>query len=229
MSIKCEILDAKCYQYALEHSVKEPAVLAALRAATLKLPEANMMSSPEQGNLIAMLMRLINAKRVIELGTFTGYTSLWMALALHEDGELITCDIHNEAQAIGQQYWRKAGVDSRIDFRQQTGLSLLDELTVQGHQNQFDLAYIDADKGNYSNYFEKLLPLIRSNGLIIVDNVLWGGKVVNAAKEDERTQLIAEFNDALYSDHRVDVSMLLIGDGLSLIHKKDAPLSALES
>jgi predicted O-methyltransferase YrrM len=208
------------YRYLLEHSVREPAALARLRAATAKLPMAQMQIGPEQGQFMQMLVRLIGARRCIEVGTFTGYSSLAVALALPGDGRIVACDVSAEWTAMARQYWRDAGVDSKIDLRLQPALQTLDDLLAEGQANRFDFAFIDADKANYLAYYERVLQLLRPGGLAAVDNTLWSGDVANPEVNDSDTTALRAFNDRVYADERVDLSLVPIGDGLTLLRKR---------
>ena len=223
MATRSLLLKPNVYRYLLDCSSREPEVLKRLRDATAKLPEAEMQIGPDQGQLMALLVRLIGARRCIEVGTFTGYSALAVALALPHDGRLIACDVKTEWTDIGRKFWREAGVESRIDLRIQPALKTLDELLAQGERDRFDFAFVDADKPNYIAYYEKLLKLIRPGGLITVDNTLSvsGGPIVG-----QRTTLakaLRDFNDHVHEDERVDVALLSIGEGLTLLRKRELP------
>lgn len=213
-------IDPPLYQYLLDVSLREDPVLAELRAVTAELPERNMQIAPEQGQFMAMLARLIAARRYIEVGTFTGYSTLAVAQAMPDDAEIIACDVSREWTDIAQRYWRQAGVADRIRLVLQPALDTLDELIVQGRIGQFDLAFIDADKTGYVDYFERCLRLVRPGGLILVDNTLWGGSVVDPEKHDEDTEAIRSFNRHVHDRAEVNLSLIPIGDGLSLLHKR---------
>ncbi|MCP5338811.1 MAG: class I SAM-dependent methyltransferase [Steroidobacteraceae bacterium] len=209
------------HRYLLEHSLREPAILARLRAVTAGLPMANMQIAPEQGQFLQLLVRILGARRCLEIGTFTGYSSLAVALALPGDGRLIACDVSAEWTQIARQFWREAGVDGRIDLRLQPALRTLDELLLEGQASAFDFAFIDADKANYCAYYEKVLDLLRPGGLICVDNVLWGGAVADPLiNNDANTQALRAFNELVHRDERVDLSLLPIGDGLTVMRKR---------
>jgi len=208
------------YRYLVEHSSREPAILARLRAVTAGLPTANMQIGPEQAQLMQLLVRLIGARRCIEVGTYTGYSSLAVALALPGDGYLITCDVSAEWTRIARQFWKEAGVDSRIDLRLQPALKTLDELQAGGATSSFDFAFIDADKTNYVAYYERLLDLVRPGGLIAVDNTLWGGALARPEVNDADTNALRAFNAHVHRDERVDLSLVPIGDGLTLLRKR---------
>jgi caffeoyl-CoA O-methyltransferase len=213
-------LDDRLYSYVLSHSVREPAVLVELRAETAKLPLGIMQIGPEQGQFLALLVELMGARRILEVGTFTGYSALAMAQALPADGKLIACDVSEEYTSVARRYWAKAGVAGKIDLRLAPGLETLDALLAEGNAGSFDLAFIDADKPNYLPYYERCLQLLRQGGLIAVDNVLWGGAVADSAKQDEDTKAIRALNDRVLGDNRVSLSLLPLGDGLTLARKR---------
>lgn len=208
------------HRYILERSVREPEVLARLRDVTAAMPDAEMQIGPEQGQFMALLARLIGARRCIEVGTFTGYSSLVVALALPEDGRIIACDVSHEWTSIARRFWREAGVAHKIDLRLQPAVQTLAELTAAGGENQFDFAFIDADKTGYAGYYEQLLGLLRPGGLIVADNTLWSGRVADGTVNDEDTVALRAFNDKLHADERVDLSLVPIGDGLTLARKR---------
>lgn len=220
MSARTLSLTDDIYRYLLAHSSREPAILARLRKVTASLSTANMQIGPEQGQLMQLLVRLIGARRCIEIGTYTGYSSLAVALALPGDGSLIACDISAEWTQIARQFWKEAGVDTRIDLRLQPATKTLDELLMAGAVSSFDFAFIDADKTGYVAYYERLLDLMRPGGLIAVDNTLWGGEVANAETNDADTNALRAFNDHVHADARVDLSLVPIGDGLTLLRKR---------
>lgn len=209
-------LDDKLYDYLLSVSLRETPLLKKLREETDLLESAAMQISADQGQFMALLLKMLNATRVIEIGTFTGYSAMVMALALPEDGEIICCDTSVEWTDIARRYWAKAGIEKKIDLRLAPALETLDSLVADGRSNSFDFAFIDADKINISNYFERCLQLIRPGGLIAVDNVLWGGAVADSANQETDTLAIREFNKRLVSDDRIDLSLVPIGDGLTL-------------
>jgi predicted O-methyltransferase YrrM len=213
-------LDDALYQYVLANSLKEPEILAQLRQETAQHPQAIMQISPDQGHLMAFLVKLMGAKKALEIGVFTGYSALSVALALPPDGKLIACDVSADYTTIARRYWQAAGVADKIELHLAPALETLDRLLAEGQANSFDFAFIDADKGNYGNYFERALQLIRPGGLIAVDNVLWSGKVADETVQDKITETIRAFNAALYQDDRVMVSLLPIADGLTLALKK---------
>jgi predicted O-methyltransferase YrrM len=220
MSVRTVLLPEDVYKYLQVCSVREPEVLQRLREATASRPEAEMQISPEQGQFMALLVRLIGAVRCIEVGTYTGYSALAVALALPPNGTVVACDVSEEWTSIGRRFWREAGVDSRIDLRLQPALKTLDELLAAGEQGRFDFAFIDADKGNYYAYFERLLQLVRSGGLIAVDNTLAvSGTPINR-QDGPTSEALRNFNERLHHDERVDLSMLSIGEGLTLLRKR---------
>ena len=206
--------------YLWEKGLDENPVLKRLREETENPPFALMQICPEQGALMANLVRLISAKKAIEVGTFTGYSALAVALALPEDGYLLACDISEEFTSIGKPYWEEAGVSENIDLQISPAIETLESKIEGGESNTYDFAFIDADKINYLNYYELCLDLIRPGGVIAIDNVLWGGSVIDSARTDEDTKAIREINDFLVSDKRVYISMIPVGDGVTLAVKK---------
>lgn len=207
-------------QYLLNHSLREPAVLRELRFETNKLSQSNMQISPEQGQLMALLVELMGAKKTLDIGTFTGYSALVVALALPLQGKVIACDVSVDFTNIAKQFWMAAGVDHKIDLHLAPALTTLQKLIDEGEAGSFDFAFIDADKGNYPNYYEKALTLLRTGGLIAVDNVLWSGRVADPASREKETVTIRAFNDKLMQDERITLSMVPIGDGLTLARKR---------
>ena len=214
------IITDEIYRYVLEHSVREPPVLARLREVTQRMPEAQMQIAPEQGQFMAFLARLIGAKRCIEIGVFTGYSSLAVALALPEDGRIVACDVSEEFTSVARQFWREAGVAHKIDLRLQSATQTLDELIAAGESGRYDFAFIDADKLSYDAYYERVLKLLRPGGLVLVDNVLWSGLVADTQTDDERARFFQTLNDKLHRDERIDLSLLPIGDGVTLARKR---------
>ncbi len=212
-------LSAALFQYILEMSESEPEILVKLREETAQHPQARMQISPEQGRLLSLLVQLINAKKTLEIGTFTGYSALCVALALPTDGQLIACDIRADYTAIAQRYWQAAGVQAKIQLHLAPALNTLDRLLAQNQANTFDFAFIDADKGNYWAYFERVLQLLRPNGLVAIDNTLWSGRVVDPEDQDKITVTLRQFNQSLIAHPGVQVVMLPIGDGLTLARK----------
>ncbi|HUL95674.1 MAG TPA: class I SAM-dependent methyltransferase [Usitatibacter sp.] len=212
-------LDDRLYQYLLDHSAREHPVLAQLRAATSGMKHAGMQIGSDQGQFMQLLVRLLNAKRTIEVGVFTGYSSLAVALALPSDGRIIACDVSEEWTSMARKFWAKAGVSSKIDLRLAPAQQTLDALVAEGRAGSFDFAFIDADKPAYPGYYERCLTLLRKGGLVAVDNTLWSGDVADPSKTDENTVAIRAFNDLLCKDPRVALSVLPLGDGVTLALK----------
>jgi predicted O-methyltransferase YrrM len=213
-------LDGPLYEYLLSASLREHPVLADLRAETAAHPKVNMQIAPEQGQFMALLVKLTGATRCIEVGVFTGYSSLAVALAMPSTGRLIACDISEEYTAMARRYWEQAGVAGRIDLRIAPALETLDALLAEGGAGAWDFGFIDADKGAYSEYYERILALLRPGGLIAVDNTLWDGDVADPENREPDTVAIRAFNDKLRDDARVDLSLVPIGDGLTLARKR---------
>lgn len=212
-------LDDRLYDYLLSVSLREPDILARLRDETLNRPDAGMQISPEQGQFMALLLKLIGARRTLEVGTFTGYSALVCALALPQDGQLITLDIDEGTTAIAQRYWAEAGIANRIELRLGRAEDSLRNFLDSGDQGSFDFMFIDADKTSYSIYYEMGLHLLRSGGLLVFDNVLWAGRVADPDAKDADTQALKAINLKIHADPRVDISMVPIGDGLTLARK----------
>lgn len=206
--------------YISDVTLREPDILARLRAETDPLPFSGMQISPLQGQFMALLAQAIGARRCLEVGTFTGYSSLVVALALPADGKIIACDVSAEWTAIARRYWEEAGVAPKIELRLAPALQTLDKLLADGQDGTFDFAFIDADKKNYDGYYERALKLLRPAGVIAIDNVLWGGSVLDPRKRDADTAAIKALNRKLRDDMRVSLSMLPIGDGLTLACKR---------
>lgn len=221
MSNRSIYLDDQIYDYLLRHSLRETDIQRRLREETMQHEWARMQVAPEQGQFMALLVELLAVKCAIEIGTFTGYSALCMTMAMPADGRLICCDLNAEWTAIGEAYWQEAGIRDRIDLRIAPALETLEELLMQGVANTFDLAFIDADKENYLNYYEACLALVRPGGLILFDNTLWGGSVADPEIEDAETQTIRELNDQLHTDDRISLSLLPLGDGLTLARKRN--------
>jgi predicted O-methyltransferase YrrM len=200
-------------------SLRESDLLRRLREETATLPMARMQISPEQGQFMQLLMHVLRAVNTIEVGVFTGYSSLCVALALPAEGKVIACDVSEEWTSIGKRYWKEAGVDHKIDLRLGPALTTLDSLIAEGREGSFDFAFIDADKGNYQNYYERMLTLVRKGGVIGIDNVLWHGSVADPSVQDAETQAIRNLNEMLHNDPRVFITLLPIGDGLTLAMK----------
>jgi len=212
--------DQPTYNYLVGTSVREPEVAKRLREETQKLPMAQMQIGPDQGQFLQLLVRLIAAKRTLEVGVFTGYSSLWVALGLPADGQIVACDVSEEYTSIARRYWKEAGVDHQIDLRLRPALETLDDLLIKGDADSFDFAFIDADKSNYDNYYERALRLVRAGGLIAIDNTIWSGRVADPNETDADTVAIRKLNEKLHRDERVALSMLTVGDGLTLAMRK---------
>ena len=208
------------YQYLQDHSLRESNLLRQLREETANLKEARMQLSPEQGQLLAFLVELTGARKAIEVGTFTGYSALCVATALPDNGHLVACDVSETWTTIGKRYWEEAGVLDKINLCIAPALETLDKLLATGEADSFDFALIDADKENYEVYYERILALLRVGGLLLVDNVLWSGKVADPDDSGESTLAIRAFNRKVHEDDRVSLSMLPIGDGMTLIRKR---------
>jgi caffeoyl-CoA O-methyltransferase len=203
------------YDYVVSMGSRETRVQRELREETQKLPMGQMQIGPDQAALMQVLVRILGAKRCIEIGTFTGYSALAVALALPASGKIICCDVSEEWTSIGRRYWKKAGVAAKIDLRLGPAVE-----TLKAVKGRFDFAFIDADKPNYWNYYQRCLQLIRKGGLIAVDNTLWGGSVIDPEKQSESTQALREFNERVAKDRRVDIALVPIGDGLTLAVKR---------
>jgi len=220
MSNRTLPLDDRLYDYLLRHSLREPEALAKLRAETAAHPQVNMQIAPEQGQFMQMLVRLTDTRRAIEVGVFTGYSSLAVALALPDDGHLLACDVSEEYTAIARRHWQEAGVAHKIELVLAPARETLDARIAAGEGGSYDFAFIDADKPGYLAYYERLMRLVRPGGLIVVDNTLWSGDVANPAIRDPDTVAIREFNDRLLADPRIDLSLLPLGDGLTLARSR---------
>ncbi|CAM5451904.1 Methyltransferase OS=Streptomyces alboniger OX=132473 GN=CP975_22805 PE=4 SV=1 [Streptomyces alboniger] len=214
-------LDEPLLDYVRQMSLRDDDVLRDLRAETAGMPMLRaMLVLPEEAQLLALLVRVTGARNVLEIGTFTGYSSLCMARALPPGGRVVTCDISERWTAVARRYWERAGVDGLIDLRLGDAAETLDTLCAQDGPGGFDLAFVDADKANYLRYYEQSLALVRPGGLLVLDNTLFFGKVVDPAAQDPDTLAIRELNTLLRDDERVDLSMLAVADGLTLVHKK---------
>jgi predicted O-methyltransferase YrrM len=219
MAKRTQLITPDVYQYVLQSS-REPDVLARLRQATASVPHSVMQIGADQGQLLALLAKSIGARRCIEIGTYTGYSALAVALALPPDGYLVACDVSEEWTSIGRPFWREAGVESRIDLRIKPGLETLDELLAKGGRGTFDFAFLDADKTSYAAYYEKLLELLRAGGLIAVDNTLALSGDPIITQQSASAKALRALNESLRADERVDVAMLTIGEGLTLLRKR---------
>ncbi len=220
MSPRTLTLDDRLYAYVTDLGGREPDIGRRLREATRALPAAGMQIAPDQGNALALLVELIGARRAIEVGTFTGYSALRTALALPDDGELVCCDVSAEWTEVGRPYWQEAGVAGKIDLRLAPAVETLDALIAGGWGGTVDFIFIDADKPGYDSYYERALILARTGGLIAVDNVLWGGAVVDEADRSPDTVAIRALNAKIRADERVTMALLPIGDGLTLARKR---------
>lgn len=221
MSNQSICLSDRLYQYLIANSVREADILTKLREETAQHPLVDMQISPEQGQLMGLLVQSIGAKKCLEVGVFTGYSSLVVALNLPDDGRLIACDISDEFTSIARRYWQEAGVSEKISLHIAPALETLDRLLANGESDTFDFAFIDADKNNYAAYYDRCFKLVRQGGLILVDNVLWYGRVADPAMNtDTRTQAIKQINQQIYHDDRVQISLIPIGDGLTIARKK---------
>jgi predicted O-methyltransferase YrrM len=219
MSNKTLGLPDSIADYLRSVSLREPEILTKLRQETASQPMSQMQIAPEQGQFMALLVQLMGASKTLEVGVFTGYSSLSVALALPPDGRIIACDVSEEYTTIARRYWQAAGVAEKIDLRIAPALETLDHLLATGHEGTFDFAFIDADKSNYDGYYERSLQLIRPKGLIAIDNVLWSGKVADDTIQDNQTRKIRQINQKLHDDPRVQISMVPIADGLTLALK----------
>lgn len=219
MSKKTLGLDEQLYDYLLSVSLREPNILRQLREETARFPNAMMQIAPEQGQFMALLVQLVGATKTLEIGVFTGYSSLCVALALPQNGKIVACDVSEEYTTVARRYWETAGVADKINLRLAPALNTLDELLAAGQAGTFDFAFIDADKGNYDGYYERSLQLIRPGGLIAIDNVLWSGRVVDPQVQNPNTEAIRAFNKKLHRDERVSLSLVPIADGLTLALK----------
>ncbi|MDT4861369.1 O-methyltransferase [compost metagenome] len=213
-------LDDSLYRYLLDVSLRETPLLKRLRDETAQLANAQWQIAPEQGQFMALLVRLSGARRILEVGTFTGYSALCMAQAMGEEGRMICCDLPGDYNATAERYWREAGLAGRIEQRLAPALDTLAALEAEGQAGSFDLIFIDADKANYPAYLEYALRLLRQGGLILFDNTLWSGRVLEQNPDSEDTRAIQALNLALKDDQRLDLSLLPLGDGLSLCRKR---------
>ncbi|HSR11622.1 MAG TPA: class I SAM-dependent methyltransferase, partial [Thermodesulfobacteriota bacterium] len=208
------------YKYMLSVSVRQTEVLKRLREETSRFPMAEMQISPEQGQLMSLLVKLLGASRAMEVGVFTGYSSLCVAMVLPPSGKLIACDINREWTDVARRYWRDARVDSIVELHLAPALETMDRLLAEDQGGTIDFLFIDADKENYPAYYDRGLRLLRTGGLMAIDNVFWDGKVADRRVRDRETRAIRELNDRIKADERVDVTMIPIGDGLTLARKR---------
>ena len=206
--------------YVVKVGAREPEILARLREETAAIPQHGMQIAPEEGAFLAMLVELTGARRCIEIGTFTGYSSMAVALALPEDGQLVCCDVSEEWTSLARKYWGEAGVAGKIDLRIAPATETLDQLLADGEEGAYDFAFIDADKTGYDGYYERLLRLVRPGGLIAIDNTLWGGAVLDQDTEDEDTRAIQALNTKLAGDARITLCLLPVADGVTLARRR---------
>ena len=223
MSSKTLSLTDELREYLLRVGVREPAVLSRLRERTGALPDARMQICPEQGAFLTVFARAVGARRILEVGTFTGYSSVALAQALPPDGELLCCDVSEEWTAMARAAWAEAGLSDRVRLVLAPALATLDGLLAEGQAGRFDLAFVDADKESYPAYHERCLALLRPGGVALYDNVLWSGRVLDPADTTRDTVALRAFNERLRHDDRVDLSMLPVGDGLTLARKREPP------
>jgi predicted O-methyltransferase YrrM len=207
-------------QYILDTTLRDEPLLRELRAETAQLPDAGMQTGADQVQFLQLLVRLIGARRCIEVGVFTGYSALGVALALPDDGTIVACDVSEEYTAVARRYWERAGVARKIDLRIAAAQETLDSLIRAGDEGRYDFAYIDADKTGYDAYYERCLALLRGNGVIAIDNVLWHGEVANDESTDPNTIALRSLNTKIGRDERVDATLLPIGDGLMIVRKR---------
>lgn len=216
-------LEKHLYEYLQSVSLRETEILTQLRQETARHPRGRMQIAPEQGQFIALLVQLMGAKKTLEVGVFTGYSALAVALALPKDGKVVACEMSQEYGAIAYHWWQQAGVAEKIDLHIAPAQETLNQLLAAGEASTFDFVFIDADKSNYDNYYEQALKLLRPGGLIAIDNVLWSGRVADPQVQDNRTKKIRALNQKLHQDQRVSLSLIPIGDGLTLALKLPQP------
>ncbi len=209
------------HEYLLSVSLREPAILTKLREETAKLEAAGMQISPEQGQFMRLLVKMLGAKRTLEIGVFTGYSALSVALVLPDDGQIVACDVNEEWTGMARRYWHAAGIAHKIDLYLAPATETLAALVGnEANHGTFDFAFIDADKANYATYYDQAFKLIRRGGVIAIDNVLWGGSLVDESKQDEDSNALRALNQQLHKDDRIDLSLVPIGDGLTLARKR---------
>ncbi len=213
-------LDERLNEYMVLAGEREHPVAARLRKSTAAMPNSSMQIAAEQGQFLAMIARLIGAKRTIEIGTFTGYSALWVALALPADGTVVACDINADWTAIGRRHWDEAGVGKKIELRLGPAADTVAALEKEGQAGRFDMAFIDADKSGYDAYYEGALRLLRAGGAIVFDNVLWSGRVADPSVRDADTLALRALNAKIANDARVDKVMVPLGDGMTVVRKK---------
>lgn len=219
MTNKTITLTDELYDYVLSVSLREPPILKRLREETARHPRANMQIAPEQGQFMMLLVQMLGAKKALEIGVFTGYSSLCVALALPSDGKLVACDVSAEWAAVAHRYWLEAGIVHKVDLRLAPAVETLDKLLQAGEAGTFDFVFIDADKTGYAAYYERALQLTRSGGLIVMDNMLRGGSVADPLTQNENTRAIHALNKKLHHDDRIQLSLLPVADGLTLALK----------
>ena len=219
MTLRTIQIDDHLFEYLLAQSLREVPAQAALRAATRTHPHAGMQISPDQGQFMALLVKLMGARRTIEVGTFTGYSALTVALALPQEGRVLACDVSDEYTKVGRPFWQQAGVAHKIELVIAPALRTLDARLASGEAGAYDFAFIDADKANYDLYYERCLKLLRPGGLIALDNMLWSGAVAHPAKTAD-TAALQQLNAKLHRDERIDLTLLTVGDGLTLARKR---------
>ena len=220
MSNRTLAIDDRLYAYLLQHSLREAPLLKRLRDETTRMPDGMMQIAPEQGQFMALLVELVGARRALEIGTFTGYSSVCVARAMGPAGRLVCCDISEHYTAVARRYWAEAGVADRIELKLGPALATLDGMLAAGAAGQYDFAFIDADKTNYDAYYERCLKLVRRGGLLLIDNVIWGGSVANLADKDADTEAIRALNAKLRKDERVDLTLFAVGDGMTCALKR---------
>ena len=214
-------IDDKIYDYLLSVSLKEHKVLKKLREVTSSMPGSRMQIAPDQGQFMGMIVKMIRAKKLLEIGTYTGYSSMVCAMSM-KNGQIITLDNDPIATDVAKMFWKKAEVDHLIDLRLGDALDSLDQLIKEEHSSSFDFIFIDADKGNYKNYYELCLELLNDNGIIVFDNVLWSGAVADMDDKSKNTIALRDVNETIFNDERVDLSMIPVGDGLTIVRKKQS-------
>lgn len=220
MSTRTISVDDRLYDYILRVSVREPDVLRRLREETAPMQGAGMQISPEQGQFLRFLVEALGVKKSIEIGVFTGYSSTSMALAMPPDGRIVACDVNDEWTSMARRYWREAGVEGRIDLRLGPAVETLDRLLADGAAGTFDFAFVDADKENMDGYYERCLQLVRRGGIVAFDNVLWNGSVADPDNHKDSTNAIRALNEKLHGDERVSITLVPIGDGLTLARRR---------
>ncbi len=220
MSARSSFLPERVQAYVLHTTLRDSGILRELREETAAMPNAGMQTGADQVQFLQLLVRLVDARRCIEVGVFTGYSALGVALALPQDGVILACNVSEEYTSVGRRYWARAGVAHKIDLRLGPAGQTLDDAIAQGNEATFDFAYIDADKSGYDGYYEQCLRLVRDNGIIAIDNVLWGGDVADEHRNDSDTNALRALNAKIGRDDRVDASLLPIGDGLMVVRKR---------